>query len=236
MNNSPEVSSTAQDTPSSAPQPSAFERWRRKAMLVTGLGVTDDERLEDLRQHHIRDCERKKEYLMNYSPVVVFMLKHLKASGCEVPMSNVLCAPCDMSKAGGFTPDPGAVILCAGHFFSQQHMESTITHELMHMYDHCRFKVDWANLRHHACSEIRANNLSGDCRFTRELRRGFLSFSKQHQACVRRRAVESVTANPACPNEAAAERAVNEVWESCFNDTRPFDEDHCYVSVSLVLL
>lgn len=27
-----------------------------------------------------------------------------------------------------------------------------------------------------------------------------------------------------CPDEAAAERAVNEVWESCFNDTRPFDE------------
>ena len=33
-----------------------------------------------------------------------------------------------------------------------------------------------------------------------------------------------------CANEAAAERAVNEVWESCFNDTRPFDE------VSSVLL
>lgn len=41
---------------------------------------------------------------------------------------------------------------------------------------------------------------------------------------MRRRAIESVKANPACPNEAAAERAVNEVWESCFNDTRPFDE------------
>lgn len=96
----------------------------------------------------------------------------------------------------------------------------------------------------------------------RELRRGFPSFSKQHQvrvafyihfgegcfpekrvfvnergsltvtiiaslsfqACVRRRAVLSVRANPACPDEATAERAVNEVWESCFNDTRPFDE------------
>ncbi|KAF8902194.1 peptidase M76 family-domain-containing protein [Gymnopilus junonius] len=224
MNDSPKDLSSPQDTSAPAPQPSAFERWRQKAMLVTGLGVTDDERLADLRQHQIRECERKKEYLMNYSPIVVFMLKHLKLSGCEVPSSNILCAPCDMSKAGGFTPDPGAVILCAGHFFSQQHMESTITHELLHMYDHCRFKVDWANLRHHACSEIRANNLSGDCRFTRELRRGFISFSKQHQACVRRRAVESVAANPACPNEAAAERAVNEVWESCFNDTRPFDE------------
>lgn len=48
--------------------------------------------------------------------------------------------------------------------------------------------------------------------------------SETFQACVRRRAVISVTANPACPDAAAAERAVNEVWDSCFNDTRPFDE------------
>lgn len=41
---------------------------------------------------------------------------------------------------------------------------------------------------------------------------------------MRRRAILSVRANPACPNEQAAERAVNEVWESCFSDTRPFDE------------
>ena len=81
-------------------------------------------------------------------------------------------------------------------------MEDTLTHELVHMYDHCRFKVDWNNLRHHACSEvslpycsvyfvesalvdtdakIRANSLSGDCKFTREIQRGFLAFSKQHQ-------------------------------------------------------
>lgn len=41
---------------------------------------------------------------------------------------------------------------------------------------------------------------------------------------MRRRAIDSVTANTACPNSADAERAVNEVWDSCFNDTRPFDE------------
>ncbi|KAF9055724.1 peptidase M76 family-domain-containing protein [Panaeolus papilionaceus] len=229
MNNSQTTPPTSTQAPSESSQhevkpTSAFERWRRKAMLVTGLGVTEEERLADLSQHHVRRCEKEKEYLMNYSPIVVFMLKNLKASGCEVPASNILCAPCDKTMAGGFVPEPGAVILCGGHFMNQQHMESTITHELMHMYDHCRFKVDWNNLRHHACSEIRANNLSGDCRYTRELRRGFVTFSKQHQACVRRRAVESVTANPACPNPEAAERAVNEVWESCFNDTRPFDE------------
>jgi len=103
-------------------------------------------------------------------------------------------------------------------------MEHTLTHELVHMYDDVKFKVNWGDLRHHACSEIRANSLGGDCKWTREIRRLSFSFSKQHQACVRRRAILSVLANPACPDEAAAERAVNEVWESCFNDTRPFDE------------
>ena len=34
----------------------------------------------------------------------------------------------------------------------------------------------------------------------------------------------SVAANPACPDVEAAEQAVNEVWDSCFPDTRPFDE------------
>ena len=55
-------------------------------------------------------------------------------------------------------------------------------------------------------------------------------YAYPRQACVRRRAIESVSANPACPNPAAAERAVNEVWESCFSDTRPFDEV-CFVNL-----
>ncbi|TFK42206.1 peptidase M76 family-domain-containing protein [Crucibulum laeve] len=223
-NNAPSQSSSSAPPPPAQEPVSAFERWRRKAMLVTGLGVSEEERLADLKAHQTRHCEKRKAYLMQYSPAVVFMLKHLKHSGCEVPAENILCAPCDLTRAGGFSPNPGAVVLCSGHFFSEKHMEQTLVHELVHMYDHCKFKVDWQNLRHHACSEIRANNLSGDCNYTRELRRGFVAFSKQHQACVRRRAVESVKANPACPSPEAAERAVNEAWDSCFNDTRPFDE------------
>jgi len=70
--------------------------------------------------------------------------------------------------------------------------------------------VDWSNLRHHACSEvgsepfymrvfkntvcffkIRANGLSGDCSWGREIQRGTLSFSKQYQ--VRAREVVAFT-------------------------------------------
>ncbi|KAJ3746983.1 peptidase M76 family-domain-containing protein [Lentinula raphanica] len=208
---------------------SAFTRFLHKAQLITGLGVTDEERAKDLEALNLRRCEKMKSELMEQSPILIFMLKHLRLSGCQVPERNIFCVTCPILHAGAYLPHPhGAIKLCAGHFFSKQHVESTIAHELVHMFDECRFKVDWANLRHHACSEIRANNLSGDCRWTRELRRGEgipgIGWTKGHQACVRRRAITSVAANPACPSLAHAERAVNEVWESCFTDTRPFDE------------
>ncbi|KIP11769.1 hypothetical protein PHLGIDRAFT_99235 [Phlebiopsis gigantea 11061_1 CR5-6] len=213
--------------PSSGPSSSnqgTFERWRRRFSAITGVGMSEQERRADLQVYQHETCEKWKRELMSNSPGVTFMLENLKRNGCDVKPENIICAPCISVRSGGFSPDAGAITLCEERIMHKQHMEDTVMHELVHMYDHCKFKVDWNNLRHHACSEIRANSLSGDCKFTRELRRGFVSFSKQHQACVRRRAVLSVRANPACPDDATAERAVNEVWESCFNDTRPFDE------------
>jgi len=159
--------------PPPPPENSAFERWRRKVALMTGLGGTEAERLRDVEEFQSRTCEKWKVQLMNYSscpqnlfffdncfihrvigPSVVFMLKHLKLSGCPVAPTNILCAPCDYTRSGGFSPEAGAIILCAGRFFSKNHMENTLVHELVHMYDHCKFKVDWNNLRHHACSEV----------------------------------------------------------------------------------
>jgi len=160
---------------------------------------------------------------MTNSPIVVFMLKHLQLSGCPFPADSIQCHPCDGSRVGGFHPEFG-VLLCQDQLLSKKLVEDTIAHELIHAFDHCKFNVDWSNLRHHACSEIRAANLSGDCRWSREIQRRNFSFSKQHQACVKRRAYISVLQNPACKSPEMAERAVNEVWESCFKDTRPFDE------------
>ncbi|EIW68181.1 hypothetical protein TREMEDRAFT_32489 [Tremella mesenterica DSM 1558] len=208
----------------------AFERWRSSLAHMTGLGLTDEEKAarEELRvnQKLERDweqCEKWKTQLIETSPVIVFMLKHLRLSGCPFESSSIQCHPCSETRAGGFSPDFG-VLLCQDRFMSKKHMEDTMTHELLHAFDHCRFKVDWNNLRHMACSEIRAANLSGDCRWMREINRGFMGFSKQHQTCVRRRAVLSVEMNPSCSSREQAEQAVNEVWDSCFKDTRPFDE------------
>lgn len=36
-------------------------------MLVTGLGVSEEERLADLQESQVRHCEKQKEYMMEYS-------------------------------------------------------------------------------------------------------------------------------------------------------------------------
>ena len=87
-------------------------------------------------------------------PAVVFMFKHLKATGSNVTPDHLVCVPCSKKTAGGFLPQAGAVALCQDRLLHKKHMESTIVHELVHMYDHSKFKVDWFNLRHHACSEV----------------------------------------------------------------------------------
>ena len=84
------------------------------------------------------------------------MLKHLKQSGAGVTSDDIVCAPCDFARAGGFNP-AGVIVLCQDKFMSKGHMEDTMVHELVHMYDHVKFKVDWDNLRHHACSEASLN-------------------------------------------------------------------------------
>ena len=54
--------------------------------------------------------------------------------------------------------------------------------------------------------------------------RGQWKVTRQHQECVRRRAAISVASHPLCRDQAQADSLVNEVWDSCFADTRPFDE------------
>jgi len=203
--------------------PSVYERWRRKFGFITGLGLTDDEAKERDQAYKHQKCVEWKRDLLATSPKIIFMLQHLRELGSNVPSSSTHCVPCSNS-AGTAHPPSGHIFLCQGTHLNRKHMEDSITHELIHLYDHARFKVNWNDLRHHACSEIRANNLSGDCSYGREVQRGFFAFTKHHQECVRRRAIVSVRMHPGCPDDATAERVVNEVFESCVEDTRPFDE------------
>ena len=74
-------------------------------------------------------------------------------------------------------------MVCHNNMQSATEFENALVHELVHAFDHCRGKdLDWENCRHHACSEVRAAQLSGDCSLGQELLRGNLGFRAQTQA------------------------------------------------------
>lgn len=174
-------------------------------------------------------CDKYKTWLFKNSPIIRFMQHNIDLLGppngaASLDETKVYCRRCTTKQSGGFDPESG-ILVCANKLRNQGHMEDTIAHEMVHAYDHMRFKLDPYDLRHAACMEIRASTLSGECRFTREFfTRGQWNITQQLQECVRRRAALSVAARPACKDDVQAARIVNEVWDSCFYDTRPFDE------------
>lgn len=159
--------------------------------------------------------------------MIRFMTRQLALVSCD-PLSPSSSSPydstpkirimtCPPTICGGFGPPlPGQpiseseILICSNGIMDKGHLQDTLAHEMIHWWDQCRFKVDWTNLRHHACSEvrklmeirlplsselevltissfrvlliqIRAASLSGDCRIGREYQRKFYGFSKQHQ-------------------------------------------------------
>jgi inner membrane protease ATP23 len=163
-------------------------------------------------------------------PKVRLMQQALSALGKSVNTELVKCVHCPdgTAAAGGYIPERGQVVLCQQWVAKQPgEVENTIVHEMVHAYDDARALMDWNDLTQHACTEIRAANLSGDCTAWRELDRGQLNpvqLGGAGMRCVRRRAQLSVAMHPECPDEAAAAAAVERAWESCYNDNAPFDQ------------
>ncbi|XP_040266463.1 mitochondrial inner membrane protease ATP23 homolog isoform X1 [Bufo bufo] len=168
-------------------------------------------------------CQRMLRLTMETSPYAKLLLDAMKLSGCTVSRDrHFSCEDCDGSVSGGFDADTSEIVLCQNNIHNQSHMNRVVTHELIHAFDHCRAHVDWFNnVRHLACSEIRAANLSGDCSLSNEISRFNFGLKQHHQACVRDRSLRSILAVRQISRE-AAEKAVDDVFQSCFNDYEPF--------------
>ncbi|GAQ88292.1 Ku70-binding protein [Klebsormidium nitens] len=169
-------------------------------------------------------CESMIEHSLKHNNVIKFLREAMEKAGCPVGDRFFSAMNCMMNAGGGFMPEGEGIKICYNNVVYQDEVDTGLAHELIHAYDQCRVaKLDWENVHHQACSEIRAANLSGDCHFKREIARGNFNIQKQHQVCVRRRAVLSVATNPNCTSKQAAEDAVDAVWAKCYKDTAPFD-------------
>ena len=95
-------------------------------------------------------CVSLVNKLFEHSPIIIFMNSALKKVGCSPP---IYCTPCENRVFGGFHPAMG-INICQNNVSSARRMESTLAHEMVHAFDHCRFKFDYGNLKHVACGEV----------------------------------------------------------------------------------
>lgn len=156
---------------------------------------------------------------------VKVLLQALKEMGVETSeMVRCIHCPDDTAAAGGYMPEQKAIVLCQQWISKQPgEVDNTLTHELVHAYDDARAFLDWTNSTQHACTEIRAALLSGDCSFGRELDRGNINpinISKAGERCVRRRAQLSVAMT--CGDAEEARKAVDRAFKVCYKDYAPF--------------
>lgn len=88
-------------------------------------------------------------------PIIRFLRQNINQLGGDINSNNIFCRRCPKRQAGGFDPDYG-IQICANELRgSQSRLEDTLAHEMVHAYDHLRFKLDWTgNLRHAACTEV----------------------------------------------------------------------------------
>ena len=139
------------------------------------------------------------------------------SSASTVSSKTVASIACP-SYVNNMTPH---VVICDNHNLESETFQHTIIHELVHAYDICRVKsFDSQNVAYHACTEIRASALSGECSILHEMWRGKFQFQGGHRDCVKRRATKSVAMNPYAQGQ--AEVIVEKVFDSCYKDVSPF--------------
>ncbi|XP_066139679.1 mitochondrial inner membrane protease ATP23 homolog [Euwallacea fornicatus] len=169
------------------------------------------------------ECERSVYQCIKTSPLVRLMMGALKASGCPVDIRrHISCEDCAPSVSGGYDPILNQVVICHNNAFREGIVQSVLTHEMIHMFDYCRNNLDFKNIDHLACTEIRAANLA-HCSFLSAWTNGdtsIFNFKETHQNCVKSKALSSMLAVRNI-TKLEAINAIERVFTKCYNDLEP---------------
>lgn len=171
-------------------------------------------------------CEKNVYYSLKKSPFVRLLVSAIKSSGCDFDIRRHISCECCQGKVvtGGYDSELNQIVICQNLVTSKGMVQGVLTHELIHMFDACRAKVDFKDNKHLACSEIRAANLS-QCSFLSAMADGMASpfkIAKTHQECVKNKAIHSVLAVREKLTKDEVTNIVESVFEKCYNDLEPF--------------
>ncbi|EFA00208.1 Mitochondrial inner membrane protease ATP23 homolog-like Protein [Tribolium castaneum] len=168
-------------------------------------------------------CERNVYKCIKQSPIIKLMMGALKSSGCPVDIRrHISCEECDPSVSGGFDPVLNQVVVCQNGAKKPAHVQGVLLHEMIHMFDYCRHDLNFRNLDHLACTEIRAANLA-HCSFMSAWVQGdasLFNIKATHGDCVKSKALSSILATRNVSTEEAVD-AIERVFPKCYRDLEP---------------
>lgn len=185
-----------------------------KDVLLKGKGAESIEKMK---------CERSVYKCIKRSPLVKLMMGALKSSGCAIDIRrHIACEECSYTVSGGYDPVLNQIVVCQNVARSEGLIQGVLTHEMIHMFDYCRNDLDFKNIDHLACTEIRAANLT-HCSFVTAWSQGdssIFNFKETHQNCVKTKALESILAVRNISKNDAID-AVERVFPMCYKDLEP---------------
>ncbi|UXI16258.1 magnesium-dependent phosphatase 1-like [Sarcoptes scabiei] len=152
------------------------------------------------------------------------MMAALKSKGCQIDFErNICCENCSSEVTGGYDTARNQIVVCHNRVYTKEMTGAVLAHEMIHMFDYCRAEMDFNNLEHIACSEIRAANLL-HCSMISSLLIGstsIVNIAQTHKDCVKAKAVSSILAiRKNFPIEKAM-NIVDKVFDQCYNDLEP---------------
>lgn len=112
----------------------------------------------------------------------MIILFHLFYSPIDL-RRHISCEICDESVTGGYDPEMNQIVVCQNTSKNRGFVQGVLTHEMIHMFDYCTNKLDFKNVEHLACTEIRAANLA-HCSFLgayAQTDADFFNIKKRHQ-------------------------------------------------------
>ncbi|XP_060065607.1 mitochondrial inner membrane protease ATP23 homolog [Ylistrum balloti] len=166
-----------------------------------------------------RKCEINIAKCLKQDRTISIILKALESYGCKFDKRHFTCENCIEGQAA-YDYRSRQVVFCQNKVKSNGYCP-ILGHELIHAFDDCRAKIDYKNIDHIACSEIRAANLT-QCDFFHGLMCGVVTpgLDNSQKDCVRGHAMFSLMMSRNLSQEKALE-AIDRVWDRCYNDLEP---------------
>lgn len=162
MADSNETSTSSKAASDFVPSDTYFGRFKNFYRMAIGTMSPEGQEAywEDADRRYAKiDCKRcedQRDYLLKFSPIIRYMKDNIEKLGGDIGPHNIRCRSCPKKHYGGFDHEYG-IMICANYVEKRSTLEDVLAHEMVHAYDHLRFKTNLSeedDLRHSACSEV----------------------------------------------------------------------------------